>query len=93
MKVRAALVRDPRVVPAEAGAREVAELLTHPNVRSALVVDGGRLVGCVTMESIVAAVARGADVGRLSARDLADGDEVTNAELLELPCDVLVLAA
>ncbi len=77
MKVRAALVRDPRVVPADAGAREVAELLTHPNVRSALVVDGGRLVGCVTMESIVAAVARGADVGRLSAGDLADGDVAT----------------
>ena len=62
---------------ADAGAREVAELLTRPNVRSALVVDAGRLVGCVTTDSIVAAVARGADVGRLSAGELADGEVTT----------------
>jgi CBS domain-containing protein len=77
VKVREALVRDPRVVEADAGAREVAELLTRPNVRSALVVDAGRLVGCVTTDSIVAAVARGADVGRLSAGELADGEVTT----------------
>jgi CBS domain-containing protein len=75
--VREALVSDPRVLPAGAGAQEVAELLTHPNVRSALVVDDGRLVGCVTTDSIVAAVARGADVHTLTAADLADGDLTT----------------
>ena len=67
---------DPRVVSATAAAREVAELLTHPNVLSALVVDGERLVGCVTTDAIVAAVARGADLSSLSAGDLAD-EEVT----------------
>ena len=79
MTVREALMRDPRVVGADAGAREVAELLTHPNVRSALVVEGERLVGCVTTHSIVAAVARGADLARIRARELADGEVTTVA--------------
>jgi CBS domain-containing protein len=70
--VREALVRDPRVVGAGASAREVAELLARPNVRSALVVEGERLLGCVTTESIIAAVARGDDVRTLRARELAD---------------------
>jgi CBS domain-containing protein len=74
--VREALVSDPRVVAADASAREVAELLIRPNVRSALVVDGGRLVGCVTPDSIVTALARGEDVTALRARDLIE-DEVT----------------
>jgi predicted transcriptional regulator len=74
--VREALVSDPRVVAADASAREVAELLIRPNVRSALVVDAGRLVGCVTTDSIVAALARGEDVTALRARDLIE-DEVT----------------
>jgi CBS domain-containing protein len=70
--VREALVADPRVVQADASAREVAELLVRPNVRSALVVDRGRLVGCVTRDSIVSAVARGDDLGARCARDLAE---------------------
>ena len=77
MIVREAIVSDPRVVPASATAQEVAELLTRPNVRSALVVDGDRLVGCVTKDAIVAAVARGADVGTLSADELADREITT----------------
>ncbi len=77
MIVREALVSDPRVVSAGAGVSEVAELLTHPNVRSALVVDGDRLVGCVTTDAIVAAVASGVDVTSLSARDLADTELTT----------------
>ena len=72
-------MRDPRVVRADAGAREVAELLTRPNVRSALVVEGERLVGCVTTHSIVAAVARGEDLERLAAGELADDDVTTVA--------------
>ena len=74
MIVREALVADPRVLAADATVQEVAELLSRPNVRTALVVDGERLVGCVTTESVVAALARGEDVGRLSARDLAEPD-------------------
>lgn len=76
MIVREALVPDPRVVAADAAAREVAELLTRPNVESALVVDDGRLVGSVTAGSIVAALARGEDVAQLVARDLSE-DEVS----------------
>ncbi len=77
MKVREALVADPRVVAPSASAREVAELLLRPHVESALVADEGRLVGCVTRESLVAAVARGVDLAAATAGDLADGDVTT----------------
>lgn len=79
MIVREALVADPKVLLADAPAREVAELLSRPNVRSALVVDGDRLVGCVTTSAIVAAVARGDDLRSLEAQHLADGDVTTIA--------------
>ena len=72
MIVREALVTDPRVLAADASAREAAELLTHPQVRSALVTDGDRLLGYVTLESIVAAVARGADLLSATVRDVCD---------------------
>ena len=85
MIVREALVADPRVLPGDAAVQEVAELLSRPNVRSALVVDGERLVGCVTTASIVAALARGEDVARLTARDLADGDVTSISP--DLPLD------
>ena len=74
MNVREAIVSDPRVVQAGAGVREAAELLTHPNVRSVLVVDGERLVGCVTPESVVAALAAGSDLATATAGDVADGN-------------------
>jgi len=77
VKVREALVADPRVVAPSTSAREVAELLLRPHVESALVADEGRLVGCVTRESIVAAVARGDDLSSRAAADLADGDVTT----------------
>jgi predicted transcriptional regulator len=77
VKVREALVADPRVVRPSASAREVAELLLRPHVESALVAEEGRLVGCVTRESIVAAVARGDDLAGATAGRLADGDVTT----------------
>jgi CBS domain-containing protein len=77
VKVREALLH-PRVLREDASAREAAELLTKPSVESVLVVgEGDRLVGCVTNGAIVAAVAAGRDVARLSARDLCDA-EVTS---------------
>ena len=79
MKVREALVADPRVVAPGASAREVAEFLLRPHVESALVAEEGRLVGCVTRESIVAAVARGDDLAGRTAGDLADSDVTTIA--------------
>jgi predicted transcriptional regulator len=75
--VREALVTDPRVLAADASAREAAELLTHPQVRSALVTDGDRLLGYVTLESIVAAVARGTDLLSATVRDVCDTDVTT----------------
>lgn len=74
MNVREAMVSDPRVVEARAPAQEAAELLTHPNVRSVLVVRSAELVGCVTPESIVAAVAAGADLLASTAGDIAEPD-------------------
>jgi predicted transcriptional regulator len=70
--VREALVSDPRVLQAGASVREAAELLSHPNVRSALVAEGDRLVGCVTAESIVAALAQGVDVDAATAADVCE---------------------
>jgi CBS domain-containing protein len=75
--VREALVSDPRVLAADASAREAAELLTHPHVWSALVTEGDRLVGTVTLESVVAAVARGTDMSSATARDVSDPNVVT----------------
>jgi predicted transcriptional regulator len=75
--VREALVSDPRVVSAEASAREAAELLTHPQVESALVTDGERLLGYVTLESIVAALARGVDLLSATVREVCDTDVTT----------------
>ena len=77
MIVRNALVADPLVLPAGAPAREVAAVLARPQVEHVLVADGDRLVGSVTAEAIVAAVAEGRDLRALTARDLADPDVPT----------------
>ncbi len=77
MIVREALVADPRVLQADAPAREVAAVLAKPHVQSVLVIDGDRLVGSVGEQSIVAAVAEGRDLQELAARDLADPDVPT----------------
>jgi CBS domain-containing protein len=57
--VREAMVSDPRALDAVATAQEAGELLVRPEVRTVLVVDGERLVGCVTeavlVERVVAA--------------------------------------
>ena len=77
MIVREALVADPRVLQADALARDVAAVLAKPHVLNVLVADGDRLVGSVGEESIVAAVAEGRDLRELTARDLADPDVPT----------------
>jgi CBS domain-containing protein len=77
--VREALVPHPRVIQGDASAREAAELLTRPHVESALVTDGDRLLGCITKESIVAAVARGVDVSSATAGDICEPDVATIA--------------
>jgi CBS domain-containing protein len=75
--VREALMSDPRVVQAGAGAREAAELLTHPHVSSVLVADGEKLVGCIAAEDVVAAVAKGLDLRTATAAEVADRDVAT----------------
>ena len=85
MIVREALVSDPRVVSAEASAREAAELLTRPQVENALVTDGEQLLGSVTLESIVSALARGVDLLSASVRDVCDPDVMTVSP--EMPLD------
>ena len=72
MKAREALVADPRVLATDAPVREAAELLAKPHVESVLVADGDRLVGCVTTEALVGAVAQGRDLRSLAVGDLAD---------------------
>ena len=76
MIAREAMVTDPRVLAHGASAREAAELLTRPSVRSVLIVEGDGLVGCVTLESIARVVAAGRDVLALTAGEICD-EEVT----------------
>jgi CBS domain-containing protein len=89
MIVREALVADPRVLPADATAQEVASVLARPQVESVLVADGDRLVGAVTEKAIVAAVAEGRDLRGLAARDLADPEVPTVGP--ETPLDEALL--
>jgi CBS domain-containing protein len=75
--VREALVADPRVLAGSATLREAADLLTHPHVESVLVTDDGRLLGCITTETVVRAVAAGADPRKARAADVCDTDVAT----------------
>ena len=77
MIVREALVSDPRVVQADASAREAAELLTHPQVRNVLVTEDERLLGCVTERTIVATVARGVDLRAATVREVCETQVTT----------------
>jgi CBS domain-containing protein len=76
LTVREALLH-PRVLQGDASVREAAELLTRPSVESVLVVDGDRLLGSVTKEAIVAAVAEGRNLSEVGARDISDPDVPT----------------
>jgi len=71
--VREAMLTDPRALPASATAQEAAELLTRPEVRAVLVVDGERLVGVVTCEALVErVVAAGRDPRSTRVGDVAE---------------------
>jgi CBS domain-containing protein len=70
--VREAMLTDPRALSADATAQEAAELLTRPEVRAVLVVDGDRLVGVVTGEVLVEqVVAAGRDPRATPAGEVA----------------------
>jgi predicted transcriptional regulator len=88
MIVREALVAHPRVLAPSTPAREAAELLRTPGVRSVLVVSDDQLVGCVTAATIVAAVAEGRDVRSLAVGDLCEDDVTTIGP--DAPLDVAI---
>jgi CBS domain-containing protein len=76
--VREAMLTDPKALPASASAQEAGELLTRPEVRAVLVVDGERLVGVVTCEGLVERiVAAGRDPRSTSVGDVAEPVAVT----------------
>jgi CBS domain-containing protein len=79
--VREAMLTDPKALPVSASVTEAGELLTRPEVRAVLVVDGDRLVGVVTCEGLVAqVVAAGRD-----PRSTTVGEVAAPAELTVLP--------
>jgi CBS domain-containing protein len=76
--VREAMLTDPKALPATASVQEAGELLTRPEVRAVLVVDGERLVGVVTCEGLVErVVAAGRDPRSTSVGDVAEPVAVT----------------
>ena len=76
--VREAMLTDPKSLPAGATAQEAGELLTRPEVRAVLVVDGDRLVGVVTCDGLVErVVAAGRDPRSTSVGDVAEPVRVT----------------
>ncbi len=76
--VRDAMLTDPKALPATASVREAAELLSRPEVRAVLVVDGDALVGLVTADELVErVVAAGRDPLTTSVAEIAEPVEVT----------------
>ena len=72
------MLTDPKALPATASAQEAAELLTRPEVRAVLVVDGDLLVGVVTSDALVErVVAAGRDPRSTSVGDVAEPVTVT----------------
>jgi CBS domain-containing protein len=56
LRVRDVMVPSPRVLPVTATAQAAGMLLSRPDVRAVLVVDGERLAGTLTRETLVAGV-------------------------------------
>ena len=92
MIVREALVADPLVLQADAPVREAAEVLAKPYVSSVLVADSDRLLGYVTDEAIVAAVAADRDLRSLAVRELADPDVASVSPDMPLDEALLLMA-
>jgi CBS domain-containing protein len=77
MIVREALVADPPILQAGDPVQVAAALLVKPHVESVLVADGERLVGVITKEAVVAAVADARDLRSSAVGDVADRDVPT----------------
>jgi CBS domain-containing protein len=74
VRVRDAMIAEPRALPATATAREAGEVLTPAEVRAVFVVDpDGALLGVVTRKTLVArVVAAGRDPGSTQVGELAE---------------------
>jgi CBS domain-containing protein len=92
MIVREALVADPPVLQADAPVQAAAALLAKPHVESVLVADGERLVGTITKEGIVAAVAESRDLRPLTVGEVADRDVPTVGPETQLGDALLLMA-
>lgn len=77
MIVREALVADPPILQAGEPVPVAAALLAKPHVESVLVAEGEQLLGSITKEAIVAAVAESRDLRSLTVGDVADRDVPT----------------
>lgn len=73
VRVRDAMVPEPRVLDATASAQEAGELLARPEVRAVLVCEDGRLVGVITRKTLVGeVVAAGRDPRTTMAGAIAE---------------------
>jgi CBS domain-containing protein len=74
IRVREAMIAEPRSLTTDDSARVAGEVLTPPEVRAVYVVDdAGRLVGVVTRKTLVArVVAEGRDPGTTTLGDVAE---------------------
>jgi CBS domain-containing protein len=76
--VRDAMVPNPHQFEAGASAQEAAEALMRPEVRAALVVNGGELVGVITRKTLVReVVARGLDPRTTTLGTIAEPPNAT----------------
>jgi CBS domain-containing protein len=73
IRVRDAMITDPRVCAAGASAQEAGEALARPEVRAVFVCDDGRLVGVVTRKTLVReVVAAGRDPRATPLSEIAE---------------------
>jgi CBS domain-containing protein len=73
IRVRDAMITDPRVCAAGASAQEAGEALARPEVRAVFVCDDGRLVGVVTRKTLVReVVAAGKDPRTTALSEIAE---------------------
>jgi CBS domain-containing protein len=76
--VRDAMVPNPHQFDADASAQEAGEALMRPEVRAALVVSGGELVGVITRKTLVReVVARGLDPRTTTLGTIAEPPNAT----------------
>ncbi|MDP8911496.1 MAG: CBS domain-containing protein [Actinomycetota bacterium] len=85
MRVRDAMVPEPRRLEAEASAQEAGRMLSRPEVRAVLVCDDERLAGVITRKTLVREiVAAGRDPATTPARAIAEEPIMTIDSSLDL---------